>query len=101
VVGLAPSAAAAAQLRNQSGADTDTLAKLTWSIEHDDLPGWAQRIGPATLVVIDEAGMADTLSLDTTVQYVGRCRLRCDCGCLGGPLIQRCRRRHGVLSSLC
>jgi ATP-dependent exoDNAse (exonuclease V) alpha subunit len=70
VVGLAPSAAAAAQLRNQSGADTDTLAKLTWSIEHDDLPGWAQRIGPATLVVIDEAGMADTLSLDTTVQYV-------------------------------
>src|SRR5215210_669203 len=69
VVGLAPSAAAAAQLRNQSGADTDTLAKLTWSIEHDDLPDWAQRIGPATLVVIDEAGMADTLSLATAVQY--------------------------------
>ena len=31
VIGLAPSAAAAAQLRDQIGAHTDTLAKLTWS----------------------------------------------------------------------
>ena len=32
VVGLAPSAAAAAQLRDQIDTHTDTLAKLTWSI---------------------------------------------------------------------
>ena len=70
VIGLAPSAAAAAALREHTGASTDTLAKLVWSIEHDDLPDWAARIGPRTLVVIDEAGMADTLSLDAAVAFV-------------------------------
>jgi DNA primase catalytic core len=70
VVGLAPSAAAAAALRTQIGASTDTLAKLTWSLEQGDLPGWATDIGPSTLVVIDEAGMADTLSLDAAVEFV-------------------------------
>jgi hypothetical protein len=49
------------------GAPAETLAKLTWSIEHGDLPDWAERIGRSTLVIIDEAGMADTLSLDTAV----------------------------------
>ena len=70
VLGLAPSAAAAAVLREQTGATTDTLAKLTWSISHDDLPDWARTIGPRTLVVIDEAGMADTLSLAAAVDFV-------------------------------
>ena len=70
VVGLAPSAAAAAQLRDATGAPAETLAKLTWSIHHDDLPDWAERIGRSTLVIIDEAGMADTLSLDTAVQFI-------------------------------
>jgi DNA primase catalytic core len=70
VVGLAPSAAAAAALREQIGASTDTLAKLTWSLEHGDLPMWAQQIGPSSLVVVDEAGMADTLSLDAAVEFV-------------------------------
>ncbi len=70
VIGLAPSAAAAALLRDQLGARTDTLAKLTWSIARHDLPDWAQNIGPATLVVVDEAGMADTLSLAAAVDFV-------------------------------
>jgi ATP-dependent exoDNAse (exonuclease V) alpha subunit len=48
---------------------TDTLAKLTSSLDHGDLPEWATAIGPSTLVIIDEAGMADTLSLDTAVQF--------------------------------
>jgi hypothetical protein len=56
VIGFAPSAAAA--------------AKLMWSIHHNDLPDWAERIGPASLVIIDEAGMADTLSLDTAVRFI-------------------------------
>jgi DNA primase catalytic core len=72
VIGLAPSAAAAAVLRDQLGAGSDTLAKLTWSIEHDDLPDWAARLGPGTLVVIDEAGMADTLSLAVVADFVTR-----------------------------
>ena len=70
VIGLAPSAAAAAVLREQTGTTTDTLAKLTWSISAGDLPDWARSIGPRTLVIVDEAGMADTLSLDVTVTFV-------------------------------
>ncbi len=70
VLGLAPSAAAAAQLRDATGAPAETLAKLTWSIDHNDLPGWAEGIGRSTLVIIDEAGMADTLSLDTAVDFI-------------------------------
>jgi conjugative relaxase-like TrwC/TraI family protein len=70
VLGLAPSAAAAAQLRDATGGPAETLAKLTWSIHHHDLPDWADRIGRSSLVIIDEAGMADTLSLDTAVQFI-------------------------------
>jgi hypothetical protein len=69
VIGLAPSAAAAAVLAEQTGIRTDTLAKLTWSLDHGDLPEWAAAVGPSTLVIIDEAGMADTLTLDAAVQF--------------------------------
>jgi conjugative relaxase-like TrwC/TraI family protein len=70
VIGLAPSAAAAAVLRDQINTHTDTLAELTTSLEYGLLPEWAASIGTSTLVVIDEAGMADTLSLDAAVAYV-------------------------------
>jgi hypothetical protein len=69
VLGLAPSAAAAAVLAEQTGIRTDTLAKLTWSLAHGQLPDWAAAVGPSTLMIIDEAGMADTLTLDTAVQF--------------------------------
>jgi AAA domain len=73
LIGLALSAAAAAVLAEQTGIRTDTLAKLTWSLRNGELPDWAAAIGPSTLVIIDEAGMADTLSLDTAVQFaIGR-----------------------------
>jgi ATP-dependent exoDNAse (exonuclease V) alpha subunit len=41
-IGFAPSAAAAAVLGEQTGIRTDTLAKLTWSLDHGQL-----RTGPA------------------------------------------------------
>jgi AAA domain len=69
VLGLAPSAAAAAVLGEQTGIGTDTLAKLTWSLRNADLPDWATGVGLATLIIIDEAGMADTLSLNTAVRF--------------------------------
>ena len=49
---------------------TETLAKLTWSLAHGELPTWAAQIDATILVVIDEAGMADTLSLDAAVDFV-------------------------------
>ncbi|WP_345207195.1 MobF family relaxase [Fodinibacter luteus] len=105
VLGLAPSAAAAAVLREQTGATTDTLAKLTWSLAHDDLPDWAQAVGPRTLVVIDEAGMADTLTLDTAVQFVtargGQVRLIGDTQQLAaigaGGVLRDIAATHGAL----
>jgi conjugative relaxase-like TrwC/TraI family protein len=69
VIGLAPSAAAAAVLGEQTGIRADTLAKLTWSLDHGGLLDWMAAVGPATLIIIDEAGMADTLSLDTAVRF--------------------------------
>ena len=105
VVGLAPSAAAAAVLREQTGIGSDTLAKLTWSLQHGDLPDWAARIGPSTLVIIDEAGMADTLSLDTAVQFVigrgGSVRLVGDdqqLAAIGaGGVLRDIKTQHGAL----
>lgn len=70
VIGFAPSAAAAAVLRDHIDTTTDTLAKLTWSITHNDLPDWAHTIGPATLAIIDEAGLADTLTLDAAISFI-------------------------------
>ena len=70
VIGLAPSAAAAAVLREQTGIHADTLAKFTWSLQQGELTDWAARIGPSTFVIIDEAGMADTLTLDRVVNHV-------------------------------
>jgi conjugative relaxase-like TrwC/TraI family protein len=105
VLGLAPSAAAAAQLRDATGAPAETLAKLTWSIGHYDLPEWAQRIGRSTLVIIDEAGMADTLSLDTAVDFIvgrgGSVRLVGDDQQLaaigGGGVLRDIQASHGAV----
>jgi AAA domain len=69
VTGLAPSAAAAAVLAEHTGIQADTLAKLTCGLQHNDLPDWAVHIDGRTLMIIDEAGMADTLSLDLAVQF--------------------------------
>jgi ATP-dependent exoDNAse (exonuclease V) alpha subunit len=86
VVGLAPSAAAAAVLGAELGAPTDTLAKLLCSLDtlntEDDpagrssrqaqvsVPDWVRQIGPSTLVVLDEAGMAGTPELARAVEFV-------------------------------
>ncbi|CAL8978923.1 ATP-dependent RecD-like DNA helicase [Propionicimonas sp. T2.31MG-18] len=69
ILGLAPSAAAAEQLRSQlgAGAVADNLAKLVWAISHHE--PLAEHVGPGTLVIIDEAGMADTLTLDHVVTW--------------------------------
>ncbi|HEY3408918.1 MAG TPA: MobF family relaxase [Propionicimonas sp.] len=71
VIGLAPSAAAADVLREHVGGTCDTLAKLAHSIAHPETaPTWVRVIGPSTLVIIDEAGMADTPTLDLVVSHI-------------------------------
>ncbi len=70
VLGMAPSAAAAASLSEQLGGHADTLHILTHGLATGRLPAWAEQIGPRTLVVIDEAGMADTLTLEAAVSFV-------------------------------
>jgi hypothetical protein len=105
VIGLAPSAAAAAVLGEQTGIRTETLAKLTWSLRNGGLPDWASSVGPATLIIIDEAGMADTLSLDTAVRFAidrgASVRLIGDDQQLaaigGGGVLRDIRHSHGAL----
>ncbi len=105
VVGLSPAAAAAAQLRSQIQTHTDTLSKLVWSIEHNDLPNWASSIGPKTLVIIDEAGTADTLSLDVAIDFIlrrgGSVRLIGDDQQLGaiaaGGVLRDIAAQHGAV----
>jgi DNA primase catalytic core len=121
VIGLAPSAAAADALPNQlnsgtptqteprTDARTDTLAKLTHSLTTgpmgSDGPDWVATIGPSTLVVIDEAGMANTLSLDAAVSFVldrgGSVRLVGDdqqLAAIGaGGVLRDIRATHGAL----
>jgi conjugative relaxase-like TrwC/TraI family protein len=62
-VGFAPSAAAAAVLGEATGMRSDTLAKLDHTLAAGLDPGF----GPHTVVVIDEAGMADTPTLDRVI----------------------------------
>jgi conjugative relaxase-like TrwC/TraI family protein len=71
VLGLAPSAAAASVLREEIGAHTDTIAKLLHSRDGTRTPpGWVAGIGPASLVIVDEASLASTLDLARVVQHV-------------------------------
>lgn len=72
VIGLAPSAVAATELGRQIDGGTarsDTLAKLVHGITSGRLPHWAETVDANTLLVVDEAGMADTISLDTAVAF--------------------------------
>jgi len=80
VLGLAPTAAAAAVLGEDLAAPTDTLDKLVHAItamrdpanadKAVRVPTWVADIGPRTLVVVDEAAMAATGALDTAVDFV-------------------------------
>jgi len=90
VLGLAPSAAAAAILGQElSGAapgsvHSDTLAKLIFSLDTLDqqagppgsagprgpVPAWVHQIGPGTLVILDEAGMAGTVELARAAEWI-------------------------------
>ncbi|MDR1791271.1 MAG: relaxase domain-containing protein [Propionibacteriaceae bacterium] len=73
VIGLAPSAEAAEVLQSEIGCYSETLAKLDFETRSGNpafLPRQFRSIGPDTLAIIDEAGMADTLTLDRAVNWL-------------------------------
>ncbi len=69
VLGLAPSAAAAAALRDATGMPCETLAKLVHDLDAQADSPLAASVGPGTLLVVDEAGMADTITLDRVIRF--------------------------------
>lgn len=77
VFGVGPSASSAQQLADDAGTAADTLHKLVYEhhtkwIERRELPdpGWVLPDG--SVVIIDEAGMADTRLLHTFAQIAQR-----------------------------
>lgn len=69
VVGLAPSAAAAAQLRSALSGTTDTVAKLLDGLDRGALFAGLAAIDSRTLVIVDEAAQSSTLDLDRVVAH--------------------------------
>ncbi|GAA0633628.1 hypothetical protein GCM10009547_41960 [Sporichthya brevicatena] len=67
VIGLAPSAAAAAVLGASVGIDADTLAKWIHESGPATASGQAWQLRPGQLVIVDEAAMAPTAQLDLLV----------------------------------
>ncbi len=107
VVGLAPSARAAAELATATGGPADTLAK--WLHTHHNTPAVAR--GPAaldgrTVVIVDEASMASTLDLDPLITAAARAGAKvvlvgdpAQIGVVNGPggmLSALARAGHGV-----
>ncbi|MBF6064716.1 relaxase domain-containing protein [Nocardia terpenica] len=76
VLGLAPTAAAAAVLGEDIKAPTRTIDKLTHTLGRilagDDpiVPQWIHDIGPSTLVIVDEIAKTGTLKLDLAVAFL-------------------------------
>lgn len=83
---------------------SETLAKLDHEIASGHASGFAALIGPETLIVIDEAGLADTVTLDRVVGYClargGTVRLTGDdqqLAAIGaGGVLRDIAHRHGV-----
>ena len=105
VLGLAPSAAAAAALRDATGMPCETLAKLVHDLDTQPDSELAAAVGPGALLVVDEAGMADTITLDrvigfavergATVRLIGDDQQLAAIG--AGGVLRDIARTHGVV----
>jgi ATP-dependent exoDNAse (exonuclease V) alpha subunit len=71
VLGLAPTARAAAELAAATGGAADALAK--WAHEHAGGNAW---LTAGTVVVVDEASRADTFTLDHLISAAGKVRAK-------------------------
>ena len=112
VLGLAPSAVAAAVLRTEISTDSqvhcDTLAKLIDSLARRRLPPWADAVDQRTLVIIDEAGMAATTDLARAIEWIirrgGTVRLIGDdqqlASVASGGILRDLAETHGAVAPL-
>ena len=110
VFGLAPQASAARELGDaMPGSVADTIDKLVHDTTQRGLADWApwiHRIGPDSLVVIDEAGLACTRNLDAAITFIthrggrvlllGDDRQRAAIG--AGGLLRDIQSIHGALT---
>ena len=94
VLGLAPSAAAAAVLGEETGIRADTLAKLTWSLQHGELPDWAAAVGPSTLLIID-AAVQFAINRGASVRLIGDDQQLAAIG--AGSVLRDIKHTHGAL----
>jgi conjugative relaxase-like TrwC/TraI family protein len=107
VVGLAPSARAAAELATATGEAADTLAK--WLHTHHNTPADAREpaaLDERTVVIVDEASMASTLDLDPLISAAARVGAKvvlvgdpAQIGVVNGPggmLAALARAGHGI-----
>jgi len=110
VVGLAPSARAAAELATATGTATDTLAKWLHQqarlaqLSDQDRAAW--RPTPRTVLVLDEASMASTFDLDALTCTAARAGAKvvlvgdpAQIGVINGPggmLTALTHRGHGI-----
>jgi conjugative relaxase-like TrwC/TraI family protein len=73
VFGLAPSAKAARVLEHETGLPSDTMAKLLHEWQRTDRPPLDRyRLPAGATIIVDEAGMAGTSSLDQLVRLADR-----------------------------
>ena len=80
VIGLAPTGNAAAVLREDMGTVCDTIDKLVDTLDRVQratatgkpvkVPAWIRNMDERTLVVIDEAALTGTLTLDQAVAFI-------------------------------
>ena len=110
VVGLAPSARAAAELAKSTGGSAETLAKWLHQqarlaqLPTDEQAAWAP--GRRTVLVLDEASMASTFDLDTLTSLAARAGAKvvlvgdpAQIGVINGPgglLTALTDRGHGI-----
>jgi ATP-dependent exoDNAse (exonuclease V) alpha subunit len=100
VFGVAPSAKAAHVLRDATGIETDTVAKLLHEWHRTDrLPLDRYRLPADTTVIVDEAGMLGTHSLHQLVNLADRHGWRL--ALVGDPHQLQAVGRGGLFAELC
>ena len=99
VLGLAPTAQAAAVLHDDTGADCDTVAKLLYELDqHDPTRPWPIPPAGATILV-DEAAMLNTADLYRLVVHTEQRRWRL--ALVGDPFQLQAVGRGGMFNELC